>query len=287
MKIIAPYQISSEIINLIHQAKKYLILVSPYIDIQKWEAFKTELLKAQKREVKISVYIRYDNNNYKSWEQLEAFNIKPKLIEGLHAKLYFNEHTGIVTSMNLLNSSNLSALEFGALYDTDEELSELKNFVKSYLSPMVEKQIPTDEDLYLSKEKFTTILINALENELQRRVSCRWDGRSFLLNAGNQFNFNIDKVKNSFYIYGIISGLEHDNYSSFLKNTDLQKNAILTLQNNSIIVTLNKKLSSSNFDHLLTNEKTEVLDCIMEYVTDLLIFKRYCYENRKMLSSDL
>ena len=94
---IAPYQISSEIINLIHQAKKYLILVSPYIDIQKWEVFKTELLKAQKREVKISVYIRYDNNNYKSWEQLEAFNIKPKLIEGLHAKLYFNEHTGIVT----------------------------------------------------------------------------------------------------------------------------------------------------------------------------------------------
>lgn len=43
MKIIAPYQISGEIINLIHQAKKYLILVSPYIDIQKWEAFKTEL----------------------------------------------------------------------------------------------------------------------------------------------------------------------------------------------------------------------------------------------------
>ena len=115
----------------------------------------------------------------------------------MHAKLYFNENTGIVTSMNLLNSSNLGALEFGAIYDTVEELSELKSFVKSHLSPIVEKQIPTDEDLYLSKEKFTTILINALENELKRGVSCRWDGRSFLLNAGNQFNFNIDKVKKS------------------------------------------------------------------------------------------
>lgn len=287
MKIIAPYQISSEIINIIHQAKKYLILVSPYIDILKWDAFKTELLKAQKREVKISVYIRYENDNYKSWEQLEAFGIKPKLIEGLHAKLYFNENTGIVTSMNLLNSSNLGALEFGALYDTPEELYELKSFVKSYLSPIVEKQIPTDEDIYLSKEKFTTILINALENELKRGISCRWDGRSFLLNAGNQFNFNIDKVKNSFYIDGIISELEHDNYSYFLQNTDLQKKAVLTLQNNSIIVTLNKKLSSSNFDHLLTNEKTEVLDCILDFVSDLLFFKEYCYKNKKLLSNNL
>src|SRR5690606_11279893 len=112
MKIIAPYQISSEIINLIHQAKEYLILVSPYIDIQKWDAFKTEFTKAQIRGVKISIYIRYYTGNLKSWKQLEAFGIKPKLIEGLHAILYFNEHIGIVTSMNLLNSSNLSALEF-------------------------------------------------------------------------------------------------------------------------------------------------------------------------------
>lgn len=285
MKIIAPYQISSEIINLIHQAKEYLILVSPYMDIQKWEVFKTEFLKAQKRGVKISVYIRYDSDNFKSWEQLEAFNIKPKLIEGLHAKLYFNEHSGIVTSMNLLNSSNLSALEFGAIYDTSEELSELKKFVKSYLSPIVEKEIPTDEKLYFSKEKFTTILTNALENELKRGVSCRWDGRSFLLHAENQFHFNIDKVKNTFYISGVISGLEHNHYSYFLKNTELQKTATLTLRDNSILLNLNKKLTASNFDHLLINEKIKLLDCIVDFVLDLLSFKRYCYENRKMLSS--
>lgn len=287
MRIIAPYQISSEIINLINHAKEYLILVSPYIDIQKWDAFKTEFIKAQKRGVKISIYIRNDTGNFKSWEQLEAFGIKPKLIEGLHAKLYFNEHSGIVTSMNLLNSSNLSALEFGAIYDTSAELSELKSFVKSYLSPIVEKAIPTDDDLYLAKEKFTTVLINALENELKRGVTCRWDGRSFLLQAENQFHFNIDKVKNSFYIYGIISGLEHDHYNQFLENTDLQKRAVVTLQNSSIVVNINKKLSSSNFDHLLINEKIELLDCIVDFVLDLLSFKRYCYENRKMLSSKL
>lgn len=285
MKIIAPYQISSEIINLIHQAKEYLILVSPYIDVDKWEVFKTEFLKAQKRGVKISVYIRYGSDNYKSWEQLEALGIKPKLIAGLHAKLYFNEHSGIVTSMNLLNSSNLSALEFGAIYDTTEELSELKNFVKSYLSPIVEKEIPTDDELYFSKEKFNKILISALENELKRVVYCRWDGRSFLLNAGNQFHFNIDKVKNSFYISGLISGLEHNHYSYFLKNTELQKTTTLTLRDSSIIVMLNKKLTTSNFDHLLVNEKIELLDCIVDFVLDLLSFKQYCYENRKMLSS--
>lgn len=113
---------------------------------------KNRVDQSKKKGVKISFYIRFESNNYKSWEQLEALDIKPKLIKGLHAKLYFNKQKGIVSTMNLLNSSNLSALEFGAIYDTTEEMAELKNFVKSYLSPIVEKEMPSDEEMYFSRK---------------------------------------------------------------------------------------------------------------------------------------
>lgn len=286
MKIIPPYQISSEIVNIIHQAKDYLILVSPFWDINKWESIKSELIYAQKRGVKIKTYVRMNSDNYKSWEQLEAIGIKPNLVKNLHAKLYFNENTGIVTSMNLLLSSNLSSIEFGALYDSENKLNELKSFIKSYITPNIEKQLPSDDDLYLSKEKFTIILINELQHLLNRTVSCRWDSNAFLLNAGNQFYFNIDKVKNSFYISGIISGIEHDNYNYFSKNTDVNKIATLNLQSSTIIATLNKKLSTTHFDNLMIAEKKDILECIINFVLDILSYKDYCYKIRKLLQNN-
>lgn len=285
MKIIPPYQISSEIIQIIHQSREYLILVSPYWEIGKWEVLKSELAKAKNRGVKIKAYARMENDNFKSWEQLEALGIKPLLVKNLHAKVYFNENRGLVTSMNLLLSSNLSGIEFGAIYDSIDELNELKSFVKSYLTPNVEKQLPTDDELYLSKEKFTSILINILQQELQQDVTCRWDGSSFALNAGNQFFFNIDKVKNTFYIYGIISGLEHNNFNRFLAETKAFQHATkFELAQNSISANMKKKLSTSHFDHLMVNEKVEVIDCAVNFVLQLLSFKQYCYDNRKSLS---
>lgn len=286
MKIIPPYQISSEIVNIIHQAKDYLILVSPFWDINKWESIKSELIYAQKRGVKIKTYVRMNSDNYKSWEQLEGIGIKPNLVKNLHAKLYFNENKGIVTSMNLLLSSNLSSIEFGALYDSENELNELKSFVKSYITPNIAKHLPSDDDLYLSKEKFIIILINELQHLLNRAVSCRWDSNAFLLNAGNQFYFNIDKVKNNFYISGIISGIEHDNYNYFKKNTDVNKIATLNLQSSAIIATLNKKLSTSHFDNLMIDEKKDILKCIINFVLDILSYKDYCYKNRKLLQNN-
>ena len=46
MKIIPPYQISSEILNLINQAEKYIVLVSPYVDFKSWGGIKQEIINA-------------------------------------------------------------------------------------------------------------------------------------------------------------------------------------------------------------------------------------------------
>jgi hypothetical protein len=43
MKIIPPYQISSEILTLIHEAEEYLIFVSPYVNFHNWETIKEDI----------------------------------------------------------------------------------------------------------------------------------------------------------------------------------------------------------------------------------------------------
>ncbi len=288
MKIIPPYQITSEILNLIHEAEEYLILVSPYVNFNNWESIKVAIKNASNRNIKIKFYTRLDNENFKSWEQIEALNIQPKLVKNLHSKLYFNEKTGIVTSMNLLTSSNLNAMEFGAIYNTTEELEELKSYVKKYLEPNVEKEKPNDEDLYIAKEKFQIITQGYLSQYLNRRVSCKWQNGNIIINAKNTFYINLDKVRNNFSIAGIVSGLESNNFDKF-KNDSKLKN--LELLNDgeegsmsSFVGFTKKSFSNNNFDFLMVNEKKEILDYILAFIIELTEFKSYVYENRKNLS---
>lgn len=282
MKIIPPYQITSEILNLINEAKEYLILVSPYVNFNNWERIKNDIENALKRNVKIKFYTRLDSENYKSWEQIEALGIEPKLIKNLHSKLYFNEKSGIVTSMNLLTSSNLNAIEFGAIYHTEEELKELKEFVKKYLEPNLEKEKPNDEDLYLAKEKFQIVLQNYLSNSLEQNVTIRWNNGNLSLNVKNQYSLSLDKVRNNFEIYGIISGVEHDNFGVFMTNSNL-KNVEVYLNSSSINAISKKSYTNNNFDFLTVAEKKEIMNIVLEFIKELTEFKSYCYINRKAI----
>ena len=96
MKIIPPYQITSEILNTINQAEKYIVLVSPYVNFTNWDRIKQDLINAMKRGVKVEFFTRFDSNNSQSWEQIELLGIQPKLIKNLHAKLYYSEKSAIV-----------------------------------------------------------------------------------------------------------------------------------------------------------------------------------------------
>lgn len=280
MKIIPPYQITSEILNLINEAEEYIILVSPYVNFTKWERMRIDIMNAVKRGIRVVFYTRMDNENSKSWEQIEDLGLTPKLIKNLHAKLYFNEKSGIVTSMNLLTSSHLNALEFGSIYNTDEELKELKSFVKKFLEPSVEVEKPTDEDLYIAKEKFIVLTQHFLSNNLRRSVYCQYNNNNINFNVNNQYSAYLDKISKIFVVSGIISGFESDNFDFFKKNFNM-KNVKVELYQSSIAVEYNNKLSSSNFDYLTVMEKKEMLDIILGFVIKLSTFKEYCYQLKK------
>lgn len=281
MKIIEPYQIAGEILNLINRAEKFLFLVSPYVDFKNWEAIKKEIVNAQKRGVEITFYVRSEPDNYKSWEQVEQLGMNPQLVKNLHAKLYYNEKTGIVTSMNLLVSSNLNAIEFGAIYDTEEELNILKSFEGRFLKPNAEEKKPNEEDIYLTKEKITNVLCNVLSKELNRSIYCKWQQQCYTLNANNQFYFGIDRVKNIFWVQAVISDWERINSGVFVQNTSLRNVVNFEVEENSIVAILNTSLSSSFIDNLRLNEKRKVLDTTIGFVLEWLKFKQYCYNIKR------
>lgn len=289
MKIIPPYKISSEILEVIHEAEEYLILVSPYVDFTNWEGMKKAIQSAFTRNVKIKFYVRFEDKNFKSWEQIEALGIIPKLVKNLHTKLYFSEKKGIVTSMNLLTSSNLNAIEFGSIYNTSEEMNELKSYVKKYLEPHIEAEKPNDEDLYIAKEKFQILLENFLSNILESRVNCRWQKNALLISANNTYYLSLDKVKNKIVISGIVSSIEYEQFGLFCANSALDSFELSCVgaesSLSSILAISKKSYSNNNFDFLMVKEKRDILDHTSQFIQEMKALKKYCYDNRKTLSS--
>ncbi len=280
MKIIPPYQITSTILNLINEAEEYIVLVSPYVNFKNWDRIKIDILNAIKRGIQIEFYARLDNENFKSWEQIEQLGLKPKLIRNLHAKLYFNEKFGVVSSMNLLTSSNLKAIEFGSIYHTEQELSELKGFIKKYLEPNIELSKPNEEDLYLAKENFSVILSNFLSNKFNRSVNTRYRNGTIEFNVDNQYYLDINKGSNLIYIAGIISSLEFEKFNNFKEKYNYNGFHVYANQN-SIYISSDFKLSNSNLNFISVSEKKKLIEIIAKFVENLTEYKTECYKNKK------
>lgn len=278
MKIIEPYQITAEILNLIHRAEKYLVLVSPYVNFQGWEVMKKKLVGAQNRGVNIFFYTRLEADNHKSWEEIESLGIIPKFVKNLHAKLYYNESSGIVTSMNLLVSSNLNAIEFGVLHNTKEDLLELKSFVKNFLEPYVEYEKPSDAEMYLIKEKFITVLKTELFKHFYR-VHCSWDKAHYkLIVNGVSFYFCIDKIKNIFWIKVRFSSIGCFGKNIHIFKEKIAKKELVDFETDqkSILTMYKNSFSTFFLDNLRVNEKQKLLEYIINFVLNWLDFKVHC-----------
>jgi len=148
-------EVEKEIISIIENAKKNVVLVSPYININetKWEEMYKLLHKKSEEGLFIEVHAR-KNKNYNEPDLTESditnlFNdIKLEKIylhQNLHAKLFFNETKALVTTLNLLNSSRKN-IEIGYLTENEQEYNEL---VKDFYYPELVK----DNDDELIKER--------------------------------------------------------------------------------------------------------------------------------------
>lgn len=263
---------------VIHESKKFLVLVSPYIDLTYWEVMRTALRQALERGVKVTVFTRHDLNNSKSWEQVESLGIQPKLVKNLHAKLYFSESRGLVSSMNLLGSSNQNAIEFGLATSNNEDVNELKTFVKNYLQPNVEKSIPDEDDLFIAKEKFDIILSNFLSHNLERDVRAYWKQGRLIIQAGNQYSIDMDKGRNSFVIGAILSQAESQTVNEIIGTRLKSSQFGYEVGAGYIIAVYQGKLSNSDLNKLRVEEKKLVCESALDFISAIRDFKEEFYQ---------
>ncbi|QIX62741.1 hypothetical protein HER32_16795 [Hymenobacter sp. BT18] len=288
MKILPPDSISSELLNLIHSANEYLVLVSPYVSLAQWVRLTAALTSAQRRGVKIKAFVRYDPDNASSWEELEAIGIKPRLIANLHAKFYFNETGGLISSLNLLSSSNAQSLEIGCKLDTEAELQELKDYVKRYIVPLEQTERPDEDDLYLSKEKFTVVLENYLGGCTESRTRVFFKNNAIQIQSvENSFYLHLDKGANRLSLSAVVSGEEatafeklrgqHFTSEQFDIRLDIRPSGYYS----TVCADYKPRLSTTYLDNLRLPEKKSLLDAVAAFVLNVRDFKDAVYAPKR------
>lgn len=163
MKFIPPLEISSKIMTLIEEANQELVLVSPYVNIKYWDKMKKCIQRAVKRNVKITFIARTDTNDDLSF--FEGLGIKICFIENLHAKLYYNDNYGIVTSQNIIYSSDRNSIDIGYQTESSSERKELVDFVNNYIAKI---ELPNNNDLKVDENNDSDDLIQLTVEELEK-----------------------------------------------------------------------------------------------------------------------
>jgi hypothetical protein len=123
-KILRTHQISAAVIELIEETKEYCYLVSPYIKM--WHLLDRALAKASEQSKRITVITRAGSeNNFDVRKLNESYGFEVVVLDFLHTKLYLNEKSAVVSSMNLYDTSSTRNHEL-ALHLRQHEARKLK-----------------------------------------------------------------------------------------------------------------------------------------------------------------
>ncbi len=132
MADVVPEQTRIEILNhtktverlhqLIQHAERHLVLVSPYVSIDKLRALVRELQAALARKVQVKLVLREkdvstgqsDPLASEALQALRTAGMEVRLLKDLHAKVYLSEKHALLTSLNLLESSINNSIEVSA-----------------------------------------------------------------------------------------------------------------------------------------------------------------------------
>jgi hypothetical protein len=116
LDILRTHQISAAIIDLIEESQQYCFLVTPYFT--PWKLLDRALDQAAAQKKRVTLIIRDEFNSSKRQENfISVVNANRNRgfevigLNRLHTKLYLNEKTAILGSMNLFDSSSSNNLE--------------------------------------------------------------------------------------------------------------------------------------------------------------------------------
>ncbi len=194
MKWIKPSEISARILTLLDESDERVIIVSPYMKISKWYKFINKVNGLRARNIIPEVYVRDDPENKDTYRDLDQLALEYQKIPHLHCKLYMNEKNGIVTSMNLLLSSDINSLEIGYATETWNEYTELFEFYHRYI-----KMGETVQGATIAGKPTADIkeVMHSIREELNAIAKNSWlwlAGNTLHISTGrNNFNVSINE----------------------------------------------------------------------------------------------
>jgi hypothetical protein len=139
--------------------------------ISKWHKFMHKLNGLKTRRILAEIYVRDDPGNQATYRDLDQLALQYMKIPHLHSKLYMNEKAGIVTSMNLLLSSEINSLEIGYSTETPQEYKELLNYYQRYIrnsAPVYNDIIACQPAAYLKE------MMHSIREELRNTGKNSW-----------------------------------------------------------------------------------------------------------------
>lgn len=105
MEILRTHQISAAVIDIIEGTKEHCYLITPYL--RSWPILERTFAKASELGTKLTFIVRSDPKTEKAVMTMNRkYGFEVIVLERLHTKLYLNEKTAVVSSMNLYDSSN-------------------------------------------------------------------------------------------------------------------------------------------------------------------------------------
>ena len=225
MKFIKPKEISGTIMTLMDETEEHLVISSPYNKLSKWYKLINCFKDLKNKNIPIDFFVRKGENE--SIGEVKDLGIEPIEVPNLHCKLYMNEKHAIVTSMNLLLSSEINSLEMAYMTETAAELDELKDYTKRYLfcHKAIEKgKEETGKSSNGYSGDFLHTLKKALEEKLQTNFNLNWEEEQIKVKTPIN-NYDVFIARDRKYILsigGILSKneLEFGNNSTFKNDTN-------------------------------------------------------------------
>ena len=197
MSIYGTTELSYQIEQLIQEESNFLIIVSPYLKVNK--RLQARLTNSF-NNIKHVLFLYRDkelNRTEQEWLSKHS-NVKLLPIENLHAKIYLNQWRGLITSMNLYEYSQINNHEIGVEVnsnDNSEEflkmLEEIKLMVQSNNYEFNFEEIC---DMYRDFT-FGQLFLDLLERfNLPRNQSVNYHYTNFCNWARTTVNFNSDEL---------------------------------------------------------------------------------------------
>lgn len=273
MQLIKPSLISGEIMTLIEEADEKVVLICPYVKIKKWYKLLNKLKVLKQRNIDVKIYVREHENE--SIDEILAVRYQPILVPNLHAKVYLNEKYAIVSSMNLLLSSDTNSIDIGFKTENEKEYNEVKDYYIRYIrNPVVNPKTAISADYDWREE-----LENGLYNALNRTVRITESPGKLLINTANRYEVAISHKKgNCLEISGILSNKE---YAHALANPFPVAKSKIQFElagggNGYYDMALGKLigLKSSTINNLDKTEEQELVASVIDFISSVEALKK-------------